>query len=181
MILKLTMDLPEDQDYMRITRLLGRDLLQQLQASEPDIIDVELMLGELCSNVIRHAHTCEGRFEVVLEYFADRVVVTVEDKGPGFSFKAVPDAGTIRPDRQAGGERTGGFGLQLIEGLADHLEFHRTDPHGTTVRAEKRLHYTNAAAAEKAAQLDASPGHGTAQINAPRGADEPQNSSQPQP
>ena len=166
MILKLSMDLPEDQNYMRLTRLLGRTLLEHLQVDEKDLVDLELMLGELCSNVIRHAHTCDGRFLVTLEYYADRVVVTVEDQGPGFSFKAVPEVGSLRPDNQAGGERIGGFGLQLIETLADHLEFHRTDPHGTTGRAEKRLHYRNAAAAEQAVQMDGTAGHPSAVINA---------------
>ncbi len=166
MILKLSMDLPEDQNYMRLTRLLGRTLLEHLQADEQDMVDLELMLGELCSNVIRHAHTCDGRFLVALEYYADRVVVTVEDQGPGFSFKAVPEVGSLRADNQAGGQRIGGFGLQLIEALADQIDFHRTDPHGTTVRAEKRLHYRNAAAAEKAVHMDEAAGHPTAVINA---------------
>ena len=40
-----------------------------------------------------------------------------------FSFKAVPEVGNLRPDTQADGERIGGFGLQLIEALADHLDF----------------------------------------------------------
>ena len=166
MILKLSMDLPEDQNYMRLTRLLGRTLLEHLQVDGQDVVDLEVMLGELCSNVIRHAHTCDGRFQVVLEYYADRVVVTVEDKGPGFSFKAIPEVGSRRPDTQAGGERVGGFGLQLIEGLADRLEFRRTDPHGTTVRAEKRLHYATEAAAETAEDLDKTPGQPAAAINA---------------
>ena len=95
-----------------------------------------------------------------------RLVVTVEDKGPGFSFKAVPEVGNLRPDTPADGERIGGFGLQLIEALADHLEFHRTDPRGTTARAEKRLHYRNAAAAEVAKDMDGTPGHPAAIINA---------------
>ena len=166
MILKLSMDLPEDQDYMRLTRLLGRTLLEHLQVDEQDVVDLELMLGELCSNVIRHAHTCNGRFHVLLEYYADRVVVIVEDKGPGFSFKAVPEVGTLRPDNQAGGDRIGGFGLQLIESLADRIEFRRTDPHGTTVRAEKRLHYQNPDAAETAIRMDETAGHPTGVISA---------------
>lgn len=166
MILKLTMDLPEDRDYLRLTRLLGRTLLEYLQADSRDMIDIELLLGELSSNVIRHASTCEGRFRVDLEYYADRVVVTVQDKGPGFSFKSVPTVGSVRPDKQAGGERIGGFGLQLVEALADRVEFHRTDPQGTTVRAEKHLHYQSDEAARHAVRLDESGNMGDVVLNA---------------
>ena len=170
MILKLSMDLPEDRDYLRLTRLLGRTLLEYLQADPQDITDTELLLGELCSNVIRHAHTCDGRFRVSMEYYAERVVITVEDTGPGFSFKSVPAVGSVRPDTQGGGERIGGFGLQLVEALADRVEFHRTDPHGTTVCAEKALHYQNDAAARHAVRLDDGAGGGDLTLNAPGAA-----------
>jgi hypothetical protein len=92
-------------------------------------------------------------------------VITVEDTGPGFSFKSVPAVGSVRSDTH-GGERIGGFGLQLVEALADRVEFHRTDPHGTTVKAEKTLHYKNDAAARHAVRLDASQGGGDLTLNA---------------
>jgi serine/threonine-protein kinase RsbW len=166
MILKLSMYLPEDQDYLRLTRLLGRTLLEYLQADPLDMIDVEMLLGELCSNVVRHARTCNGRFRVTLEYYAHQVVIFVEDTGPGFSFKAVPAVGSVRAETQGDGERIGGFGLQLVEGLADRIEFRRSDPHGTTVRAEKALHYQSQAAAQQALKMDESPRGGGLELNA---------------
>ena len=145
MILKLSMELPENEACVRVTRLLGRTLLEQLQVVEKDIDDIELVVGELCTNVLRHAQSEQGRFRVVLEYQDDQIAVQVEDKGKGFLFREVPAApdliGTEREDTLTGGERFGGFGLHLVNLLADQLEFHRTDADGTTVRAEKRLHY----------------------------------------
>jgi anti-sigma regulatory factor (Ser/Thr protein kinase) len=52
MILKLSLDLPENQAYIRITRLLGRALLEHLHVVEKDIDDIELVVGELCTNVV---------------------------------------------------------------------------------------------------------------------------------
>jgi serine/threonine-protein kinase RsbW len=158
MILKLSLDLPDDGAYVQITRLLGRTLLEHLRVVDADIADLELLVGELCTNVIRHAQPSEGRYRVTLEYLADRVELTVEDTGKGFSFTDVPEAGTQRPDSLQGGQRIGGFGMGLVQALADRLEFRRTDPHGTTVRAEVELHYQTEAAAEKAAEMDASEG-----------------------
>lgn len=155
MILRLSLDLPEDLAYVRLTRMLGRALLEHLRAVPVDIDDIELMVGELCANVVRHAQSHAGRFQVALEYHLDHVVLTVVDKGSGFSFKDIPPVGAPRADF-GGGVRLGGFGFQLVQSLADRLEFRRSDPQGTTVRAEKRLRYQTPEAAEEAARLDKS-------------------------
>lgn len=153
MILKLSLDLPENEAYVRITRLLGRTLLEHLQVVEKDVDDIELVVGELCTNVLRHAQSDKGRFRVLIEYHHDRVTVTVEDNGRGFSFRDVAQSGEMgseRFDTLTGGDRIGGFGLHLVNIVADQLEFHRTDARGATVRAEKKLHYKTAAAARDA-------------------------------
>ena len=153
MILRLTLDLPEERAYVKIIRLLGRTLLEHLRAVEQDIDEVEVVVGELCTNVIRHAHSTDGVFRVTLEYDADRVTITVEDKGPGFRFREVAPAGTERADFDGLPERIGGYGLQLVEKLSDHVEFVPTDPHGTTVRAERRLRFRTPEDASHAAHL----------------------------
>ena len=162
MILRLSLELPEDLSYVRITRTLGRALLEHLQADRADIDDIEMLVGELCGNVIRHAQSVSGRFCVVLEYHNDHVLLMVKDKGQGFAFKDVPAVGTTRADFN-GQMRIGGFGLKLVEGLADHLEFRRSDPQGTTVYAEKKLHYRTEDAAVAAAHLNE--GDGVATMN----------------
>lgn len=90
---------------------------------------------------------------MTLEYHSDFVTVTVKDQGVGFSFADVPPAGTARADF-GGGKRLGGFGMQMIHSLSDNLVFHRTDPHGTTVCAEKKLYYRSENAASAAALLN---------------------------
>lgn len=155
MILRLSLELPEDLAYIKITRLLGRALLEHLQVDPIDFNDIEIRIGELCSHVLRVAQDMGALFHVVLEYFSDHVGIMVQDRGPGFSFKDVPLAGTSRADF-SGGECIGGYGMRLIEQLSDHLEFHRTDPHGTTVCTKKKLRYCSQAAA---ARLNRSEGH----------------------
>ena len=154
MILKVSLDLPGDGTYLRIARRVGHTLLEGMGVVDRDIADIEFIVGELCTNVVRHANTLEdGRFIVVLEYHADKVVVVVEDKGIGFPFKDVREAGSPRPDRD-GSERLGGFGLELVRKMADQIEFSRSDPQGTTVFAEKSLHYKTLSDAEDAERLD---------------------------
>ncbi len=158
MILKVSLDLPGDGTYLRIARRVGHTLLEDMGVTELDIADIEFIVGELCTNVVRHAQTlADGRFLVVLEYHADRVVVVVEDKGIGLPFKDVREVGSPRLDLD-GSPRLGGFGLELVRKMADQIEFQRSDPHGTTVTAEKLLHYKTMRDAEEAERLDQSHG-----------------------
>lgn len=138
MILRLSLDLPEDESLTSMVRHLSRSVLDTFHVSKKDIDDLEYVIGELSTNAVRHGEDLS--YTIDLELHPDRAVVTVVDKGKGFSFANVPLPGTARVD-ESGGERIGGWGLPLVRMLADKVEFFRTDPHGTTVRAEKILHY----------------------------------------
>ncbi|HEX5324918.1 MAG TPA: ATP-binding protein [Capsulimonadaceae bacterium] len=155
MILNLSLDLPEDGYYLRIARLLSRALLANLKVIEQDIDDIEIVVGELCANVLRHAGSQEGRFRIQFEYYDDRIQIVVEDTGSGFSAHKLAPVGSERADFD-GGRRLGGFGLKIIESLSDHLEFHPNDPHGTTATAIKAIHYANDEDAAEAAAINAS-------------------------
>jgi diguanylate cyclase (GGDEF)-like protein/putative nucleotidyltransferase with HDIG domain len=160
MILKLALDLPDDGVYVPLTRHFGRVLLEYLKVVRDDIGAVDMIVTELVSNVIRHAHSSSGRFQIVLEYYAQRVDITVIDAGQGFMFRELPEVGTVRPDID-GGMRLGGFGLPLLDSLSDCLEFYRTDPHGTTVCAEKHLRYETQTDSDAADEMSlASGGNG---------------------
>jgi anti-sigma regulatory factor (Ser/Thr protein kinase) len=153
MILHLSLNLPEDEAFVGIARFLGRSLLDHMHVQEEDIADLEFVIGELSENVVRHAHSADHRFVVDVEYFSDRVIVTVYDHGHGFAFKDVPPVGALRSSGD-GTERIGGFGLQMVRSVADRLEFVRHDEHGTTIRAEKWLHYKSPADEVDAIGLD---------------------------
>ena len=153
MILKLLLDLPEEKSYVPLARQFGRSLLDYLKVVREDIEDVETIITELVGNVVRHAQSAHGRFQMLLEYYADRLVITVIDTGQGFTFRDVPEIGTVRSDGDSE-ERLGGFGLPLLELMSDELEFTRTDPHGTTVRAEKRLRYESQQASDDADEMN---------------------------
>lgn len=153
MILKLSLELPEDRAYVGMTRTLSRCALEYLKVATEVTDDIEFIVGELATNVVYHAHG--ERYRVDLEYHGDRVVVLVTDCGKGFSFQEVPPPGTERLDPVTGGaaDRIGGFGLVLVKAMSDHLAFFRADSQGTTVRAEKKLRFQSEGAAQHAADL----------------------------
>jgi len=137
MIAKLTLDLPEDVARVRKARRMAVCLLEGEPVAPQEVEDMELVIGEICANVVRHAHSREGRYRVILELFADRLGVTVADQGRGFDPAHAPPPGTDRPDTMSGGRRLGGLGLPLARALTDRLVFRASDPTGTTVYAEK--------------------------------------------
>lgn len=138
MTVKLALDLPSEARYVRLARMVGRTMLENLNVQRAPAEDIEFVLGELCSNAVRHSQTSGGVYRVTLEHSGDRVSVTVEDRGLGFEFCDVPEAGSLRSDF-GGQTRIGGFGMGLVKAFSDKLEFTRTEPQGTTVRVERSL------------------------------------------
>lgn len=138
-ILSLAFDLPEAVQYIAHLRRTALCFLEGMGISREDANDVELLLGELATNAVRHARG--GSYHVDLEFFQDRAVVTVRDSGVGFSSDDLPPPGArpfdlLHPEGEA---RIGGFGLPLVHSIADSVDIQPNVPQGTVVRAEKRF------------------------------------------
>jgi anti-sigma regulatory factor (Ser/Thr protein kinase) len=72
--------------------------------------DILLLVSELVSNAVVHAGAGPERPLQVQVLRGPRwIVVTVEDEGPGFSWHPTPD----------GGNESGGWGLFLVDRIAD--------------------------------------------------------------
>lgn len=140
-ILHLAFDLPEDKVYVSTLRKTISCLLDGVGVAKSDVEDIELILGELATNVVSHARSDAG-YRVGVEWRPDRLWLTVTDQGVGFSPTDLSSPGTERPfegSPDADKKRFGGWGLPLVSHLADRLEILPRIPHGTTVRVEKRL------------------------------------------
>jgi anti-sigma regulatory factor (Ser/Thr protein kinase) len=135
---EISVCLPEDEAYISLIRQIGRALLEHHAVPDQDIDDVETLVGELCSNVTRHARSQIGSYRVAIEQQGGLVAITVTDYGQGFDPAQVPPVGTERQE-PCGTFRHGGYGLKLVDALADHVEFQTSQPQGTTVRAIKKL------------------------------------------
>jgi anti-sigma regulatory factor (Ser/Thr protein kinase) len=110
MILRPSLNLPEDATYIRTTRLLSRCLLDDMRVTRATIDDVETIVAELCSNVVRHAHAHETNFILMLECYKPQVVIKVVDQGLGFVTQDILPAGTVRSDGHGKGNATAAMG-----------------------------------------------------------------------
>jgi anti-sigma regulatory factor (Ser/Thr protein kinase) len=96
-----------------------------------EVDELELTIGELCSNVVRHAELAPGKsYQVELELLEEAAFITITDKGVGFE-PAITEEPTPT--------ESGGLGLWLVGQLMDRLEFRQRDGNGTVVCAERRL------------------------------------------
>jgi integral membrane sensor domain MASE1/anti-sigma regulatory factor (Ser/Thr protein kinase) len=99
---------------------LARQAIEKLEPvlEHALLVNVRLLVSELVTNSIRHAHTpAWASIDLLATAFADRVRVEVGDHGPGFDPRP-PD-----PDRDS----PSGWGLYLVDQLADRWGVSRTD------------------------------------------------------
>jgi serine/threonine-protein kinase RsbW len=131
--MKLTVTLPSEVAYVPVIRAVFSTLLDRLNVTEEDVDAVSMIVTELCSNVVRHAHSHPDMiYQVDVEYAEERVLLSVTDRGTGFDRADVP-----QPQEY----QVGGLGLFLVERLADRVEFSPTSDGGTAVRAWLDLHH----------------------------------------
>lgn len=146
MILKMILNLPSDAAYVPIVRCLSATLMDQLGIVQQDVDAASLIIGEVCANVVRHAHIDpHTHYSVGIDYAAEYIDITVIDHGKGFDPRAVAE-----PDL----ERAGGWGIWLVETLSERVEFEVVPGGGTAVSARLRVHYRDAAYQKKAGEMD---------------------------
>jgi serine/threonine-protein kinase RsbW len=130
--LRIYADLPE------LSRI--RDFVVQagheLGLDERSIADLELVVDEACSNIIRHGYGGQGGpIEVLVQAAAGGVRVIVRDWAPAFDPHSVPWPDVTAPLEE---RPLGGLGLFLIHRLMDDVQFHFDAANGNTLTMAKR-------------------------------------------
>ena len=128
--------LPSKAEWVGVARLAVAGVASRLNFSIEDIEDLKLAVAEACTNCIQHAsHSDEVR--IACEVHADKLVVTVEDRGKGF------DAGRIAPralgEPRLGEPQEGGLGVFLIRTLMDDVSYEVDPQSGTRLTMTKHL------------------------------------------
>jgi serine/threonine-protein kinase RsbW len=87
--------------------------------SPSKVAAAELMTSELVSNAVKHAQLLQDDL-ISLDIYVEpeTIRVSVVDAGPGFD-----------PDRPVASRAEGGWGLVLVDRVADRWGIHREHPH----------------------------------------------------
>src|SRR3954449_9887620 len=90
----------------------GRHALDRLEGAVPDdeLAALRLLITELLTNSVRHGAAEHGWITLDVEIYANAVRAVVTDRGPGFTLQGAPEPHSDRP---------GGWGLCLVDRLAD--------------------------------------------------------------
>ena len=101
-------------------------------ADESIIFQLQLVLSEAATNVIRHAYQGQSGqpIELMLETHADQVRLTLYYHGPAF------DPKTVSPP-EFDGSREGGFGVYMMEQWVDQVTYFHEDDGRRAVRLVK--------------------------------------------
>ncbi|NUW38912.1 ATP-binding protein [Nonomuraea rhodomycinica] len=153
----IALRLPRDAASVPLIRQILEATLKTLGVVPQIRDDIELMLSEACSNVIRHAGPSD-EYTVSAGVLDDLCTIKVIDTGRGFDARSVgPAADTAEHGR----------GLQIMRALADDVRFTNRRENGAVVCLEKRLRFAPEAAARPLMNDRAFAAHHTA-----RGADD---------
>ena len=116
---------------------LGREL--HLPTAE--LIELQIVLDEIVSNVIKYSWSDGGRheFTVRITVEADDVVLEIIDDGAPFDPRRAPE-----PQRRPAARvsRPGGLGIHLTRKLIDRLEYERVDGRNHTMLTKKFIRDT---------------------------------------
>ena len=98
----------------------GRHALDRLEGAidHDQLSELRLLITELLTNSVRHGAREQGWITLDIEIFANSVRVVVKDRGPGFKVDGPPQPHADRP---------GGWGLCLVDRIADRWGVELTD------------------------------------------------------
>ncbi|GAA2155437.1 ATP-binding protein [Actinomadura napierensis] len=131
MDISLDLLLPRETASVPATRKILDASLQALGVDEHIRGDIEIMLTEACTNVIRHARHGDD-YTVRAAIHDERCVIKVIDSGGGFDAERVPEPDPVSEH---------GRGLMIMRSLADDVRFDSYPEDGALVALEKHLDY----------------------------------------
>jgi serine/threonine-protein kinase RsbW len=129
----LALEIPPRAEFVAIARLVVSTAVKSRRDLADDrVAELTLALSEACTNAIE-AHDAKNEADRVLVQISeddDRLVVTVEDRGPGFDPLELPAHPAVTDPERLNFER--GLGIPIIRTLVDEVTF-TSDDGGTTV------------------------------------------------
>jgi serine/threonine-protein kinase RsbW len=120
--------LPREAASVPVVRHVFRSTFWSLGVEEECLNELELVVTEACTNVLKHADTNDDRYEVDVRMQNGRCVVRVRDAGKGFDHSG----------RHAEATAEGGRGIHIMRLLVDELQFVSEDS-GSAVHFTKNL------------------------------------------
>lgn len=119
-----TLTIPSSTQYLEDVRRFVEQHALEANFETKDVGELKIAVDEACTNVIEHAYRGDERNDIDVDIIVkpDRFTVRIRDRGESFeqSRYEEPDIFDFANQRKAGG-----FGVQIMRRLMDHVEYRK--------------------------------------------------------
>ena len=117
---------------MAYTRQWIAEKAKQAGLSDGDIFDLQVVINEACSNVIKHAYQMENGHEIILSIVInpEKTALTIRDFGNKIDLNHYQPPNLDVPSES-------GYGIFLIRSLMDIVEYDLSYESGTELKLVK--------------------------------------------
>jgi len=134
---KIFLQIPAQKCFLSAIGQFAKGLFasfEELEDEEQLRYDLELIVSEACTNVVRHAYPSQnipGTLQLRIFYDQKKIQIEIVDFGPGFDPEEIEDPNFEEP-------KEGGMGLFIIKQLSDKIEY-QTLENSNILRLEKKI------------------------------------------
>lgn len=118
------LSVPGHLDQIKIVRDFAKDYLNRINAGDTDQMQTQLVLEELCSNLVRHSFLPGANQNIVVELKTEgkMLEIKVYDKGMPFDPTQHESLGLETLMQM---QRKGGLGLRIVKQLSTHIDYYQ--------------------------------------------------------
>jgi anti-anti-sigma factor len=118
------LSVPGHLDQIKIVREFAKDYLSRINADDQDQMQTQLVLEELCSNLVRHSFLPGANQNIVVELRLEgkTLEIKVYDKGMPFD-PSQHDALSL--EELIHQQRKGGLGLRIVKQLSSNIDYYQ--------------------------------------------------------
>jgi serine/threonine-protein kinase RsbW len=133
---KYKLEIPSSQDYLARADDFLEDALSNHGLDRSAITDLAISTTELINNAIVHGNKLDPDklVTVILEFFDDRLTISIIDQGDGFSPDNIPS-----PIADENLMKEAGRGIFIVRSLVDDLQIEAHPEGGTRMVIIKKL------------------------------------------
>jgi serine/threonine-protein kinase RsbW len=119
---KYRLKIPSVTENLQMIREFVLKIAAKAGFNEETQEQIALAVDEACTNVIKHAHHHDARrlMDIQIKTDANKMIITITDKGSGFDITKLKDPDVEKYIRES---RHGGLGIYLIKTLMDEVDY----------------------------------------------------------
>ncbi len=114
--------IPSITENLQMIRVFVLKIAAKMGFNEETQEQIALSVDEACTNVIKHAHHHNARrlIDIKIETDANKIKITITDKGKGFDITKLQDPDIEKYIKES---KHGGLGIYLIKTLMDEVNY----------------------------------------------------------